>query len=118
MKLGQYRPDDSSEDIYIAVRLPEQYRTAEQLDPIRMQTPMGLVPIAHFVERMPKPPLGLLRRADGNRALTVKADVAPGLLVDDQVRGGSAWLPGQALDPPSHIHVNDEDGEQQEAWAF
>src|SRR3546814_7731643 len=78
MKLGEYRPDDSSEEIDIVVRLPEQYRTAEQLDHIRMQTPMGLVPIANFVERMPKPRIGLLRRADGNRAMTVKADVAPG----------------------------------------
>src|SRR3546814_20483767 len=99
MKLGEYRPDDSSEEIDIVVRLPEQYRTAEQLDHIRMQTPMGLVPIASFVERMPKPRKGLLRGADGNRAMTVTADVAAGLLVDDQVRGVRAWRAGQPTDP-------------------
>src|SRR3546814_16971159 len=83
-----------------------------------MQTPMGLVPIANFVERMPKPRIGLLRRADGNRAMTVKADVAPGLLVDDKVREVRAWLAGQALDPRINIEFKGEDEEQTEASAF
>src|SRR3546814_17360761 len=79
-----------------------------------MQTPMGLVPIANFVERMPKPRIGLLRRADGNRAMTEKADVAPGLLVDDKVREVCAWLAGQALDPRINIEFKGAEEEQKE----
>src|SRR3546814_19847349 len=93
MKLGEYRPDDSSEEIDIVVRLPEQYRTAEQLDHIRMQTPMGLVPIANFVERMPKPRIGLLRRAYRNRAMTEKADAAPGMLESGKPTGRERACP-------------------------
>src|SRR3546814_20043669 len=52
MKLGEYRPDDSSEEIDIVVRLPEQYRTAEQPDHIRMQTPMGQIGRASSRERV------------------------------------------------------------------
>src|SRR3546814_11026949 len=54
MKIGEYRPDDSSEEIDIVVRLPVQYRTVGQLDDIRIQTTAGLVPIANFVDRVPK----------------------------------------------------------------
>src|SRR3546814_8101841 len=60
----------------------------------------------------------LLRRADGNRAMTVKADVAPGLLVDDKVREVRAWLAGQALDPRINTEFKGEDEEQKEASAF
>src|SRR3546814_15375859 len=41
MTLGEYRPDDRSEEIDIVVRLPEQYRTAEQLDPNRKSIGKG-----------------------------------------------------------------------------
>src|SRR3546814_1034805 len=54
MKIGEYRPDDSSEEIDIVVRLPVQYRTVGQLDDIRIQTTAGLVPIANFVDRVPQ----------------------------------------------------------------
>ena len=68
MKLGDYRPDDSSEEIDIVVRLPEQYRNIEQLDRIRIQTSAGLVPISNFVTRVAKQKFGLLKRTDGRRA--------------------------------------------------
>src|SRR3546814_13858421 len=87
MKVGEYRPDDSSEEIDIVVRLPVQYRTVGQLDDIRIQTTAGLVPIANFVDRVPKQQIGLLRRTDGNRAVTGQAAVAPGLSADGR-RGG------------------------------
>src|SRR3546814_14115750 len=92
MKIGEYRPDDSSEEIDIVVRLPVQYRTVGQLDDIRLQTTAGLVTIANFVDRVPKQKIGLLRRTDGNRAVTGKADVAPGLLVADNVSVITALL--------------------------
>jgi multidrug efflux pump len=118
MKLGEYRPDDSSEEIDIVVRLPQQYRNIEQLDRIRMQTSSGLVPISNFVTRLPKPKVGLLRRTDGNRAMTVKADVAPGLLADDKVQEVRAWLATQEFDPRVSIEFKGEDEEQKAASDF
>src|SRR3546814_21174461 len=118
MKVGDYRPDDSSEEIDIVVRLPVQYRTVGQLDDIRIQTTAGLVPIANFVNRVPKQKIGLLRRTDGNRAVTVKADVAPGLLVDDKVREIRAWLAPQELHHSIAIEFKGEDEEPKEASDF
>ncbi len=118
MKLGEYRPDDSAEEIDIVVRLPEQYRNIEQLDRIRMQTSSGLVPIANFVTREAKQKVGLLKRNDGRRAMAVKADVAPGLLVDDKIREVRAWLAGQDFDRRLTIAFKGEDEEQKAAQAF
>ncbi|MEQ9606312.1 MAG: efflux RND transporter permease subunit, partial [Kiloniellaceae bacterium] len=118
MKLGEYRPDDSSEEIDIVVRLPEAYRTIEQLDRIRMQTSAGLVPISNFVTRLPKQKVGQLKRTDGNRAMTVKADVAPGLLVDDKVQQVRGWLASQQFDPRLTFQFKGEDEEQKAASDF
>ncbi|MCG8324992.1 MAG: efflux RND transporter permease subunit, partial [Thiotrichales bacterium] len=103
MNLGEYRADDSDEEIDIVVRLPERYRNLAQLDQIRVQTEMGLVPISSFVERHARPKVSLLRRVDGKRVMTVKADVAPGLLADDKVRQIRSWLAGAELDPRAKI---------------
>jgi multidrug efflux pump len=118
MKLGEYRPDDSSEEIDIVVRLPERYRTIAQLDLIRMQTSAGMVPISNFVTRVPQQKVGLLRRTDSRRAMTVKADVAPGLLADDKVQEIRAWLATEDFDPRVNIGFKGEDEEQKEASAF
>jgi multidrug efflux pump len=118
MKLGEFRPDDSDEEIDIVVRLPTVYRTISQLDQIRVQTETGMVPIANFVERRAQPKVGLLRRVDGARVMTIKADVAPGVLVDNKVRQVRAWLAVAEIDPRVDITFKGEDEEQQAAQAF
>ncbi len=118
MKLGEYRPDDSDDEIDIVVRLPETYRSIDHLDQIRVRTEAGLVPISNFVERKARPKVGLLRRVDGSRVMTIKAEVAPGLLVNDKVREIRRWLAGAAIDPRVTITFKGEDEEQQAAQAF
>jgi multidrug efflux pump len=118
MKLGEYRPDDADEEIDIVVRLPERYRTIEQLRQIRVQTAAGMVPIANFVTREARPKVSILRRVDGDRAITVKADVPPGVLANDKVRQIRQWLAGAGLDPRVSITFKGEDEEQEAAKAF
>jgi multidrug efflux pump len=118
MKLGDYRPDDSTEEIDIVVRLPARYRTIAQLDRIRMQTSSGLIPISNFVTRVAKQKVGLLRRTDSRRAVTVKADVLPGLLVDDKVQEVRSWLATQDFDSRVNIEFKGEDEEQKAASDF
>ena len=72
--------------VEIRVRYPSEYRNIEQLDRIRLKTNEGLVPIANFVSRAPRPRVGTIRRVDGQRVMTIKADVAEGVLADDKVR--------------------------------
>lgn len=117
-KLGEFRPDDSNEEIDIVVRLPRTYRNIDQLDRIRIQTDAGLIPISNFVTRTPKPKVGLLRRTDGNRVMTVKADVEPGLLADDKVTEVREWLETADISPRVEITFKGEDEEQKAAQEF
>ena len=53
IKIGEYRPDDSDDEIDIRVRYPSDSRSLSQIDELRIPTDNGLVPISTFVERVP-----------------------------------------------------------------
>ena len=118
LTVTDFRPDDSDDEIDIAVRFPEDKRTIDQLDRIRLTTDQGLVPLSNFVTRTPIPRTGLLRRVDGDRVMTVKADVEPGVIVDNKVQEIRAWLPSAEIDPRVTVTFKGEDEEQKAAQAF
>ena len=118
-KVGEYRPDDSIDELDIIVRYPEDWRTIEQLDHIRLAADGGAVPVSSFVERRAQPRVGTVNRVDGQRVMTVKADLAEGVLADDKVRELQAWLKAEAkLDPRISVEFKGEDEEQKKAEAF
>jgi multidrug efflux pump len=86
IKIGEYRPDDSDDEIDIRVRYPEESRSLAQIDELRIPSEQGLVPINTFIDRVPAQKVGTIRRTDMARTLVIEADVAPGVLVDDVVR--------------------------------
>ncbi len=125
-KLAEYRPDTTDEEVDIVLRLPEAYRTIDHLERIRIQTQRGLIPIANFVEKRPEPKVSLLNRVDGNRVMTVKADVGVDpvtgepILADDKVKQIRAWLAENRDQLPAGVEVTfkGEDEEQQESATF
>ena len=50
IKLGEYRPDDSNDSIPLYLRYPSEGRTLDIIQNLRVNTAVGLVPIANFVE--------------------------------------------------------------------
>jgi multidrug efflux pump len=118
MKITDYRPDDSDDEIDIVARYPYNDRTIDQLDEIRLQTAEGLVPISNFVERVAKPLTSQLSRVDAVRVMTVRADILPGILADDMVRQIRAWLPTAGIDPRVEVEFRGEDEEQKAAQSF
>jgi multidrug efflux pump len=118
LKFSDFRPDNADEEIDIVARYPVEWRSMDQLDQIRIQTNIGLVPISNFVKRTPKPKTGELRRTDGKRSMTVKADVLPGILADNKVREIQAWLKTEKINPNVIVEFKGEDEEQRKAEAF
>ncbi len=118
IKLAEYRPNDSDDEIDIRVRYPIEYRTLEQLRHIRAETEVGPVPLSNFVTVRPKPKVGNIDRIDGRRVMTVQADVADGVLVDERVNEIKTWLAGAAIDPRVHVSFKGQDEEQEKAKAF
>jgi multidrug efflux pump len=79
VKATEYRPASSDKAVDILVRFPEDRRSLDQIDELRVQTPSGSVPIGNFVERIPAQRVGYINRVAGNRVMTVSANVAQGV---------------------------------------
>jgi multidrug efflux pump len=118
LNISSYRPDNSDEELDIAVRFPEANRTFAQLDSIRIRTELGLVPIGNFVKRVAKPKAGTLQRVNMQRVMSVKADVQDGVLADDKVRELREWIAGVEFPPEVTYKFKGEDEEQAAAESF
>jgi multidrug efflux pump len=81
LKLTDYRPAGADDAVDIRLRLPEDRRTLATLDQLRVETAQGSVPISNFVTRKAEPRVGTLNRIDGERTVTVQANVAAGMQV-------------------------------------
>lgn len=94
--LATYRPAHVTDEVDIRVRLPEGWRSLDQLGRLTLNTPRGQVPIDHFVSLEPAPKVGTLQRIDGRRAITLEADVEAGYQADERIqalRDAMASLP-------------------------
>ncbi len=118
IRLGGYRPEDADEEVDIRVRFPYDERHLAQLVNLRVPTAYGQVPISNFVEFRPAPKTGIIKRVDGVRTYTLSADVAPGLLVDGQLRLLQQRLDKQPLGEAIRLRFRGEAEEQQEAVGF
>jgi multidrug efflux pump len=116
--LGEYRPDDSDDEIDIRARYGLEDRNLQQLDQLRVNTPVGSVPVSNFVRLVPAPSTGDLNRVDGKRVITVSADVAEGVLPDSKVQEVRAWLDRQDFPPDIEFAFKGEDQEQRESQDF
>jgi multidrug efflux pump len=83
--MGDYRPDDSEEEVDIRVRYPAEYRGLEQIDSLRISTPNGPVPLSSFINRVAKPKVSSIQRVDGNRVVYVRANPAPGIVASNKL---------------------------------
>ena len=117
-KIGDYRPDDSADEIEIRVRFPESDRTVTGLSEVRVSTAAGSVPVSNFVVREARQKTGMLKRVDGFRVITVKADVDDGVLADAKLQELESWLAESPLDPRIQVTFKGEDEEQAKAKAF
>jgi multidrug efflux pump len=99
IKVGEYRPDDSDDEIDIRVRYPADSRNLTQIDELRIPTPNGLVPISTFVKRVPAQKVSTITRTDMRRNMTLQADVADGYLVSEVIAELRQALPDMGIDP-------------------
>ena len=118
IKVGDYRPDDTDEEVDIRLRFPLDDRGINQLDTLRVPTDDGLVPIGNFVTRSPKQRVGTIERIDGRRKMAVLANVREGVLPSAIVENIAAWLPSADIDPRVELTFKGEDEEQKAAQQF
>ena len=118
IKIGEYRPDDSDDEIDIRVRYPAASRSLSQIDELRIPTEQGLVPISTFIERVPAQKVSTIKRTDMRRTLAIDADVAAGVLVNDIVSELKAEVPSLGVDPRVSWSFRGSTEDQQEDMEF
>ena len=114
--LAKFRPEYASDEVDIRVRFPEQWRSLDQLGRLTIQTMRGQVPLSNFVEVVPAPKTSIIKRIDGNRAITIKSDLTPGAQVNERLQA----LLASDLELPDDVKVKTagESADQQEAMTF
>ncbi len=121
--IGKYRPNDSEDEVDIRIRLPEEDRSLEQLDQLRLRTANGQVPISNFVTVTPRPKVSSITRKDGLYVMDVKANLldsakANGLTPDDKVKEIQTWIDGKVWPENIFMRFRGADEEQKESGAF
>lgn len=126
LKVAEYRPDDSEDEVDIVIRHSKDLRTINQLDNVRIETPNGSVPISNFVKRVAKPAVGSMYRVDQRSSVTIKADVAipdganEGAISNEKRAQMAKWLMKNAPAevPNVRIKFKGDDEEQKNSQEF
>ena len=110
LKVTDFRPDATDDDVDVVIRHSAEQRTLDQLDRVRIETNQGSVPISNFVTRVAKPAVGVINRANQNRILTVKANVKAGVNINEKVVGLKKYMEENRdqLDPRLKISFTGE----------
>ncbi|TFL18336.1 efflux RND transporter permease subunit [Jannaschia formosa] len=116
--VADYRPEDADGALDIRVRFPREERSLSELTGLRVPTSAGLVPISNFVTFAPTPRTGIIRREDERRVVTIEANVAPGVLVTDQIAELTAALEAAPLPEGVTYAFGGEAEDQAEAMSF
>ena len=118
VKISDYRPSDSDEEIDIIARFPQLDRNLDRLDSLRVRGSQGWVPLSSFITRYPAPEVTNIKRSDGQRVMSIKANVQPGILVEDALRDITAGIQTLNIDPRVTINFKGEREEQDNAASF
>ncbi|MDD1794183.1 efflux RND transporter permease subunit [Enterovibrio sp. ZSDZ42] len=118
LKIGDYLPDDSTDEVDILVRYPEDKRDIGRFDELRVKTPYGLVPITNFARITPEQKQGNIDRVDGKRVIKVMADMAEGYNLSLELPGLTEQLDAMTLPDGVSVSLRGQNEEQDESQAF
>ncbi|MFN3985989.1 MAG: efflux RND transporter permease subunit [Rhodocyclaceae bacterium] len=116
LMLATFRPEDATDEVDIRVRLPESWRSLDQLGRLTLNTSRGQVPLTNFITVEPAPKTGTVRRINGQRAVKLQADLEPGFRLDERLKA----LSESFTDLPDGVSVivAGESADQEEAMIF
>lgn len=118
VRMGDYRPDDTEEEVDIRVRYPEEYRGLEQIEKIMVNTASGPAPVSSFITRVPEPKVSSIQRVDGNKVIYVRANPAPGVVTANKLVELEQWLATNPMMPGVDYQFRGANEEQEQSFAF
>lgn len=117
-KITEYRPSETDKQVDILVRFPNDRRSLDHMDDLRVQTSAGHVPIGNFVERVPAARVGYINRVGGARVMVVSSNVAEGAQSAVVQKEITDALRKTDLGPGVTFKLKGEDEERAKASSF
>ena len=118
LKVGSYRPDDSSDEVDIRLRFPVQDRHLESIDQLRLMTNVGLVPISNFTERRIAPKLDNINHTNGSRSVNIGAQLVEGAQLSQILPDIMAAIKAENFSSELIFTLKGEQEELQESLQF
>ncbi|UOE83602.1 efflux RND transporter permease subunit [Vibrio splendidus] len=118
LKIGDYLPDDSSEEVDILVRYPSDKRDIGRFDQLRVKTPVGLVPITNFAQIVPDHKQDTIKRLDGKRVVNIMADMEEGYNLALELPKIEQALSELGLPSSVEFRIRGQNEEQENSSAF
>ncbi|CAK2982408.1 multidrug efflux pump [Vibrio crassostreae] len=118
LKIGDYLPDDSSEEVDILVRYPNDKRDIGRFDQLRVKTPAGLVPITNFAKIVPDHKQDTIKRLDGKRVVNIMADMEEGYNLALELPKIEQALSELGLPSSVEFRIRGQNEEQENSSAF
>lgn len=116
--VGTYKPDEKKEEVDIFVRFPENFRTIEELEKLRVKTQLGLMPVSNFIKKVKKVGLSTLTRSDGRASVNMEADLYKGYYADDYLQKIQQWFDEKKLSDDVGITFKGDARDQAESAKF
>ena len=117
LKVTDFMPSDSNEEVDIVIRFEKEYRTLDELDKISIEGKNGLVALSSFIKRTPKNKTGNLSRYNLVRSKNIKFDVIEGQLASNKISDIKRWLT-EKESISSRIIFTGQEEDQNEAKSF
>ncbi|SFV35653.1 multidrug efflux pump [Devosia crocina] len=121
VKLGTYRDGQTGDELDIRVRLPEDERTFDALDSMRIATPNGMVPVSNFIERTPVPKVANIQRRNQVYTMSVAAglvNLPEGVYAADKVQELQGWIAEQNFPETVNVAFSGAEEQMGDANAF
>ncbi|CAH6845732.1 efflux RND transporter permease subunit [Vibrio sp. 99K-1] len=118
LKIGDYLPDDSAEEVDILVRYPNDKRDIGRFDQLRVKTPAGLVPITNFAQIVPDHKQDTIKRLDGKRVVNIIADMEEGYNLALELPKIEQALSELGLPDSVDFRIRGQNEEQENSSAF
>ncbi len=118
VKVADYRPEDTTDEVDIIARFPGRERNFEELLDLKINSQGVLVPMRNFTTLVPKEKTTSIQRVNSSRVETIKANISSKYLVDNKLKEISSLIPTLELDPKIDVIFKGESEDQDEASNF
>ena len=94
-KVGEFRPDDSKDEVEIRVRFPSKDRTITGINNLNVTTKNGLIPVSSFINLTPKENRATINRRNGKYEQEIGASTIDESAVAEKVAEMQEWINAQ-----------------------